>query len=192
MTGDLIIPYYGSGSWSANSTCTNNYEWFLKKEDWGGYVSIQDSRSRYLTLNSVSSNNKKPAPLPFEQTMFQLFVRAKNINGNYYQTEPISILALGNVDLVVGRSDGLPPFELKISPNPVSSILTVDIKNSKSNSPNTEYTVRLLNKYQKTVYQKTTKATQIPINVSSLQIGIYYLQVINGQDMQTEKVIVID
>ena len=190
MQGPNYVPYLGSGTWNANSNCSNSYEWFLKKEGWTGYVSIQNSSSHQLILNSVSAS-RRIKPLPYEETTYQLFVRARNNNGNYYQTDSKFITAEGIVDLVVAGSRVLPPFDLQISPNPVSSILTVDIENNNS-SIDTEYSIKLVDKYQKTVYQQNTKNSQITINVSGLQLGVYFLQVINGQDMLIEKIIVVD
>ncbi len=168
ITGNSYVSYLGSGSWYANSS------------------------SNQLTLNSVLSKSKKPTPLPGEETIFYLFVRASNGSGNYYQTSSKRIVAKGNVDLVVGHGGDLPPFELKISPNPANNIITVNIDRAEKTNPNIEYTVRLLDKYQKTIYQRNIKNSQTTINVSHFQTGIYYLQVINGQNMQSEKVIIID
>ena len=52
---------------------TDRFIRYLKKEGWGGYVSVQNSYSNQLTLNSVLSKSKKVAPLPGEETIFHLF-----------------------------------------------------------------------------------------------------------------------
>jgi len=170
IVGNNYVSYLCSGNWYANSSCANNYDWYLKKEGWGGYVSIQNSSSNQLTLNSVISKSKKPVPLPSEETIFHLFVRASNGSGNYCQSTLKRIVAKGNVDLVVGNGGGLPPFELKISPNPANNIITVNIDNqAEKTNPNIEYTVRLLDKYQKTIYQRNIKNSQTtPKNIKVL------------------------
>jgi len=115
----------------------------LKREDWGGYVKVQQSSSNQLTLNSVLSKSKKPEPVG--ETVYYLFVRASSGSGSYSDSPIQQIIAKGDVDLVVGTGGGggLPPIEVKIAPNPADNIITVDIvNNNKSSNSAEEYTLR--------------------------------------------------
>jgi len=193
ITGDSYVNYFGSGSWDANSLCANKYNWYLKKEGQGGYVSVQNSSSNELTLNSVISKSKKLAPLPGEKTIFYLFVRAGNGNGSYYQTPSKRIVAKGNVDLVVGKEGVLPPFEIEISPNPANDVINIKLKNNtKNNCTNEEFTIRIIDKYQTLVYQKNIKNNNYTVNINGFQTGIYYLQVINAGKMFSKKFVIIN
>lgn len=93
------------------------------------------------------------------------------------------------------------PNPMSISPNPASETITVklnldDKEASKIESTvkieSQEFTVRLLNQYQMPVYQDKLKTNIFTINVSSYPIGIYYLQVIKGNNIYTEKLMVTE
>lgn len=164
----------------------------MKKENWGGYVSVQNSYSNQLTLNSVLSRSRRPAPLPGEETIYYLFVRASNGSGGYYQSPPKRIVAEGNVDLVVGHGHGGGgPFELKISPNPSTLETMITIKNNsnqESFDETAQWDIEIYNQtYMLQDKKSKLKGNTIQINTSSWNEGIYYIkasykgEIINGK-----------
>jgi hypothetical protein len=92
-----------------------------------------------------------------------------------------------------GGGGGVTP--LSVTPNPASQTITVELKDTQvtatSEIADKEFTVKLLNSYYKPVYQKRLKAKRFTINVSRYRAGIYYLQVIKGSRVYSEKVIIM-
>ena len=89
-------------------------------------------------------------------------------------------------------SGGVNP--LSVSPNPASQTITVELKDTPATATtekaNEGFTVKLLNSYNKPVYQKKVKSKRFTINVSRYRAGIYYLRVIKGNKLYTKKVVI--
>ncbi len=192
ISGDSYVSYPGSGNWYANSSCANNYDWYLKREDLGGFVSVQHSSLSQLSLNSVLSKSKKP--VPEGEPNFFLFVRVSNGSGGYSESPTTQIIANGDVDLVLGSGGGgLPPIDFSLSPNPATDFIFVELDDvAPQENKNIQNTVRLLDKDQKVIFQQITTEKQITINVSNLQSGVYFLQVFNDSNMKSKKVVIMD
>jgi|GEM_PF-4939024 len=55
---------------------------------------------------------------------------------------------------------------------------------------NEEFTVQLLNAYNKPVYQKRFRTKRFTINASRYRTGIYYFRIIKGNKVYSKKVII--
>lgn len=90
------------------------------------------------------------------------------------------------------------PSPLSLSPNPTNNILNVSFNEgivtenavNVNETKNEELLVTITNQYLMTVYKQKHKSKQFSINMSSLPSGIYYLQIIKGKMMYSEKVII--
>jgi hypothetical protein len=84
---------------------------------------------------------------------------------------------------VVFSKSALPPIVLttaiKVYPNPVSSLLTVQLP-----ATNNDYTIRLLDMNGKLVLNQKTKLT-VTLNIDRLSNGIYMLEITNGNGEKT-------
>jgi len=91
-------------------------------------------------------------------------------------------------------SGGVNP--LSVSPNPASQTITVELKDTPATTTaeiaGAAFTIKLLNSYNKPVYQKKVKSKRFTINVSKYRAGIYYLQVIKGNKVYVKTVIITD
>jgi len=100
----------------------------------------------------------------------------------------------GSVNVSSGGGGGVNP--LSVSPNPANQTITVELKDTLATATtekaNEGFTVKLLNSYNKPVYQKKVKSKRFTINVSRYRAGIYYLQVIKGNKVYAEKVVITD
>jgi hypothetical protein len=73
-------------------------------------------------------------------------------------------------------------------PNPASDDVTVILGSDSLESQ--VHSLKLVNRYQEVVYEKTTEKTQITIPVSKLPEGTYYLSIKNKDGVLQRRVLI--
>lgn len=149
-----------------------NYTWSL-----GGGTIVNGQGTNEILLRTSSS------------CLYDLTIRltTNNACGSSVQTQKT---------IPYDCSGGVTP--LSLSPNPTNTILNVKFdeqlltENSVDAFLSTaeELLVTITNQYLMPVYKKRYKSKQFSINMSSFPTGIYYLQIVKGNKMYSEKVII--
>ncbi|HSA04413.1 MAG TPA: M4 family metallopeptidase, partial [Tenuifilaceae bacterium] len=214
FSGNSSVLYLGTGTWTATASCGSapyNYDWFLRKDGTGsGAISIATTNK--LTLQSVIAGSayvlseKADDPIinqPITNTVFYLYARAYDANGNVYITPEQRILAYGDVDLVPAnmpytqksasitetQESGQTDTYLEIYPNPASDNLTVNILSSTVDQED-KIVISVFDVNMTKSKQIYTDSKQNNINISDLNKGIYFIQVQFCGEQWIEKIIV--
>ncbi|OQA64134.1 MAG: hypothetical protein BWY38_03075 [Ignavibacteria bacterium ADurb.Bin266] len=215
FTGSSSVLYLKTGTWTGSASCGTapyNYDWFLRK-DGTGMGAVLVATGNPLTLRSVKagtsylSTEKASDPIinqPITQTIFYLYARAFDANGNVYITPEQRIVAYGNVDLVpdfmpyMQKSASLTENQelnqtdtyLEVYPNPVSDNLTINIVSSDEEKWDNKVTISIFDSYMSKIKAFNTNSKKNILNISDLRNGIYIVQVQYGENQWTEKILV--
>jgi Zn-dependent metalloprotease len=215
FTGSSSVLYLKTGTWTGSASCGTapyNYDWFLRK-DGTGMGAVLVATGNPLTLKSVKagisylSTEMVSDPIinqPITQTIFYLYARAFDANGNVYITPEKRIVAYGNVDLVpaympymqksalLNENQELnqPDTYLEVFPNPVSDNLTINIVSSDEEKSDNNVSITIFDSYMSKIKVFNTNSKENILNISDLRNGIYIVQVQYGENQWTEKILV--
>ncbi len=215
FTGSTSVLVGKTGTWTGSASCGTapyNYDWFLRK-DGTGMGAVLVATGNPLTLKSVTagksylSTEKVSDPIinqPITQTIFYLYARAFDANGNVNITPEKQIVAYGNVDLVpaympyMQKSASLAENQelnqldtyLEIFPNPVSDNITINIVSSDEEKSENKVLITIFDSYMSKSKVFNTNSKENVLNVSDLRKGIYIIQVQYGEKQWIEKILV--
>lgn len=104
---------------------------------------------------------------------------------NYYRIKTIDIDGRANYSMIKSVLFSF-SFEIAVSPNPVSNILTVLIAKPNSNAA----LITIVNTVGAKVYEQSTKDDFVKINIENLAKGTYFVKALQGENISVKKIIV--
>jgi hypothetical protein len=119
------------------------------------------------------------------ENMYDAFDLLPAKRTNYYRIKTIDIDGRANYSMIKSVLFSF-SFEIAVSPNPVSNILTVLIAKPNSNGA----LISIVNTVGAKVYEQSTKDASIKINIENLAKGTYFVKALQGENVSVKKIIV--
>ncbi len=123
----------------------------------------------------------------------QLLPEAAELNGNdskdIYGGDRHLYVFYDVVDIISSNNDSSIDHELSFvaSPNPVRDYLTIQVKSAKHHP----FQAKIVDQSGRTIKKQYCHSSNCILDVQSFENGIYFLQIIQDQEMQTSKISVI-
>ncbi len=154
-------------------TVSKNYS------DWSTHI------SKWVSISSSMENYELVLDMPRDDENTRLYFGIGNFTGKFY----IDNISLTRVEENITAS-ALPLItenDIKIFPNPSSHSFKIQMPHSDFNH---EYQIKIFSTFGKLMDEKQIQHNEIDINTSSMERGIYLVNVLSGNKSWIKKVII--
>jgi hypothetical protein len=181
----MISPQTALGLNSSITMWVKSYTDEYGLEKYNVLVSTTDMNPASFT--SISGSTPMLAPMAWTEVTFDLsqydgqtvYVAIQCVSEDAW----VFMLDDVSIDFIVGTPENEQETSVSLYPNPVYNQLNIN-----SGSEITE--VKIFNQLGQIVYSQTLKETSFSLNTTGFNSGVYFVRIITGQGITTEKIII--
>ncbi len=168
------------------------HQWIIRSTDNGVNWSTPQDLTRFYAIDDNPLVETVFGNVAFDNnTVYVMYQRDEtpglHVRGEEHTAEPNDIVVASflkdDLDILFVEETNKGIFN--VAPNPSFGTTTVNFEEGHENG-----TVRVINSLGQTVYAETAEGTQLTINTGSFKAGMYIVNVVEGESVYTQKLMV--